>query len=128
MAADEAQCEFVHRFFRAMQAGEAGHEELMSLFADDAVMVDPFTGKPETRNGIGEIRESFRCTLEQPTPDIKLEVNRIDLDGPLVRAEWTCTAPSFPSPVKGYDLFDLREGKIARLEIVVTEAPGMDGG
>lgn len=117
----------VDRFFKAMQAGKDAEGELLALFTDDAVLTEPFTGEPRTHTGIVAVRDSFRCTWEAPVPDVKLEVNRVDLDGPRVRAEWTCTAPAFPNPIRGHDLFDIRDGKIARLEIVVTEMPDMGG-
>ena len=30
-----------------------------------------------------------------PPPDLKLTVDRVDLDGPRVQARWTCTSPAF---------------------------------
>lgn len=38
-------------------------------------------------------------------------------DGDRVRADWICTSPVFPAPMKGYDLFTIRGGKI---EIVMV--------
>lgn len=127
MIVDQTQRNVVDRFFKAMQAGKDAEESLMALFADDAILTEPFGGEPQTHQGIEAVRNSFRCTWEQPVPDVKLEVNRVDLDGARVRAEWTCTAPAFPSPIKGHDLFDIRDGKIARLEIIVSEMPDMAG-
>jgi hypothetical protein len=117
----------VDELFRAMQAGPAGEEAMMRLFAEDAVFVEPFSGAPQTHVGLSAIRQSFRDQWKNPAPDLTLVLDRVDLDGPRVRAEWTCTSPAFSSPMRGYDLFTLgREGKIARLEIIVTEAPPMD--
>ena len=126
MKVTEIQRNVVDRFFKAMQAGKEGENSLMALFAPDAILTEPFSGAIQTHHGIDAIRNSFRCTWESPVPDVCLEVNRVDLDGSRIRAEWTCSAPVFPSPIKGHDLFDIREGKIARLEIVVTEMPVMD--
>lgn len=125
MKVPDLQRNVVDRFFKAMQAGKDAENELMALFTDDAVLTEPFSGEPQTHTGIDAVRNSFRCTWEQPVPDVKLEVNRVDLDGAQVRAEWTCTAPAFPTPIKGHDLFNIRNGKIAKLEIVVTEMPDM---
>jgi hypothetical protein len=98
----------------------------MVLFADGAVFIEPFSGEPQTHVGQDAIRASFRDQWKNPLPDLKLTLDRVDLDGPLVRAEWTCTSPVFSTPMRGYDLFTLNDdGKIARLEIVVTEAPPM---
>jgi len=33
----------VESYFRAMQAGLSGEDELIELFADDAVYIEPFT-------------------------------------------------------------------------------------
>jgi len=115
----------VENLFKAMQTGPAGEEQMMSLFADDAVFVEPFAGQPQTHRGSPAIRTSFRQMNEQPLPDMRLTLDRVDLDGDQVRAEWTCTSAAFPTPMKGYDLFTIRGGKIARLEIVVTDAPSM---
>lgn len=125
MKLDQAQRDVVDRFFKAMQAGKEGEEALMALFSGDAVLTESFGGEPQTHHGIDAVRESFRCTWEQPVPDVKLEVNRVDLDGAQVRAEWTCTAPAFPTPIKGHDLFEISDGKISKLEIIVTEMPAM---
>jgi ketosteroid isomerase-like protein len=127
MSVSDLQGNIVAAFFKAMQAGRAAEAELMALFADDAVLTEPFTGAIKTHTGIDAVRNSFRCTWENPFPDVALTVNRVDLDGARVRAEWTCSAPVFPSPIRGHDLFDIRDGKIARLEIVVTEMPDMSG-
>ena len=61
----------------------------------------------------------------QPTPDQKLLLDRVDMDGDNVRAEWTCTSPIFATPMRGYDLFTIRDNLIARLEVVVTDMPPM---
>lgn len=116
----------VENLFKAMQAGPAGEEPMMRLFHDDAVFIEPFGGQPETHNGAREIRQSFKAMWEQPLPDMRLQIDRVDLDGQQVRAEWTCHSSAFPKPMKGHDLFTIRDGKIARLEIIVTDAPPME--
>lgn len=115
----------VECYFKAMQAGKAAEPELMALFADDAVLTEPFHGEPKTHRGTEAIRKSFHCIWEDPVPDVKLEVNRIDLDGDSLRAEWTCTAPAFSSPIRGHDFFKIRDGKIVQLDVIVTEMPEM---
>ncbi len=115
----------VEELFRAMQAGSAGEEAMMALFAADAVFIEPFSGVPMTHRGHAAIRESFRELAREPPPDMRLVLDRLDLDGPLLRAEWTCTSPVFSSPMRGHDLFTIQAGKITRLEFVVTEMPPM---
>lgn len=119
----------VERLFHAMQMGPAGESEMLALFADNAVFIEPFSGTPRTHQGLAAIRQSFRDQWKHPLPDLKLIVDRIDLDALNVRAEWTCTSAVFSTPMRGYDLFTLNsDGKIERLEIVVTEAPPMGPG
>lgn len=122
MALDATDKKIVDNLFKAMQMGPDGEELMMSLFADDAVLIEPFSGKPRTHEGLDAVREAFRDSWkEPPPPDMKLVLDRADRDGDRVRAEWTCTSPVFPAPMRGYDLFTIRDGKITRLEIVMPE-------
>lgn len=115
----------VENLFKAMQKGPAGGDDMLSLFAEDAVFIEPFSGVPQTHTGKAAIRQSFTGMWQDPPPDMRLFLDRVDVDGDKVRAEWTCTSPVFPEPMKGFDLFTIRGGKIARLEIVVTSVPPM---
>ncbi len=117
----------VDRLFKAMQAGPAGETEMMELFAADAVFLEPFSGQVQTHEGADAIRASFKEMWANPAPELELVLDRADLDGDRVRADWTCTSPVFPSPMRGYDLFTIESGKIKRLEIHVTEMPPMGG-
>ncbi len=101
---------------------------MMALFSDDAVFVEPFSGTPQTHAGKDAIKASFQSMWENPAPDLELNVDRIDMDGETVRAEWTCTSPIFATPMRGYDLFSIRKGLIEKLEIHVTEMPPMGDG
>lgn len=125
MTAEETTRKVVENMFKAMQAGLAGEEDMMALFSEVAVFVEPFGGAPKTHTGKEAIRKSFRDMWANPTPDMKLHVDRIDVDGDQVRAEWTCTSPVFPTPMKGHDLFRVHNGLIAHLEIVVTDMPDL---
>jgi ketosteroid isomerase-like protein len=127
MSVTAADRTVVERLFRAMQAGASGEAEMMSLFWDDATFIEPFSGQPITHVGHAAIRESFRQQTAHPLPDMKLTLDRVDLDGPMVRAGWTCTSSAFPAPMRGHDLFTIKNGKIARLEIIVTDMPGAPG-
>jgi SnoaL-like domain len=127
MPVSAQQRKVVEDLFRAMQMGPGGEESMMELFADEAVLIEPFSGEPQTHTGRTAIRQSFRDQWKNPLPDLNLVLDRIDLDGRQVRAEWTCTSPVLPAPMRGHDLFTLNaEGKIARLEIIVTDAPPME--
>ena len=124
MAVSASDRTVVENLFKAMQAGAAGEQLMMSLFHDDAVFIEPFSGRPVMHTGHEAIRASFQQQTAQPLPDLKLALDRVDLDGAMIRAEWTCTSSAFPAPMRGYDLFTIVGGKIARLEIVVTKLPG----
>jgi hypothetical protein len=127
MAVTQQQRQTVEDLFRAMQAGPAGEEAMMGLFAEEAVFIEPFSGQPQEHSGKTAIRQSFRDQWQNPLPELSLVLDRVDLDGPVIRAEWTCTSPFFPTPMRGYDLFTLDDaGKIERLEIFITEAPPME--
>lgn len=109
--------EVVHEYFRAMQTGRAAADALFALFHDDAVYVEPFTGQPRTHEGRTAIEACLRDGWEREPPDLVLEVNRIDVDGDVVRSEWTCTSPVFEAPVRGVDVCTVRDGRIERLEV-----------
>ena len=126
MTVNESDRKIVDNLFKAMQAGPAGEEAMMELFAEDAVFIEPFSGRTQTHQGKAAIRESFKQMFENPAPDMKLQMDRVDMDGDRLRAEWTCTSPVFPEPMRGHDLFTIADGKIARLEVVVTSMPPME--
>jgi uncharacterized protein (TIGR02246 family) len=113
----------VENLFKAMQKGPTGEADMMSLFAEDAVFIEPFSGEPQTHSGKEAIRASFKGMWDNPPPDMRLALHRVDVDGDKIRAEWTCTSPAFPEPMRGFDLFTIRSGRISRLEIVVTGVP-----
>ncbi len=104
-------------FFKAMQTGAASETEMMSLFADDAVYVEPFSGAPRTHAGKPAIRAVMAEGWKYPLPDMRLTIDRVDVDGVSVRATWTCTSPGLPGGKgRGENLFVLKEGRIHRLE------------
>lgn len=106
-----------------MQSGPAEEAALFALFADDAVYVEPFTGvavgERHTHVGRAAIESCIRANNENAPPALELRVNRIDVDGEVVRSEWTCTSPAFDEPVHGVDVCTVRDGKIARLEVAL---------
>ena len=125
MSLSDADRIVVENMFKAMQAGPNGEEAMMALFAEDAVFTEPFSGQPQTHTGADAIRASFLEMWANPAPDMQLHVDRIDLDADRIRADWTCTSPVFTTPMKGHDVFTIRDGKIANLEVIVTDMPPM---
>lgn len=128
MGVTDSERSVVNNLFKAMQAGADGEEAMMALFAQNAVFTEPFSGEPRTHTGKDAIRASFREQWKQPAPDLKLVMDRVDRDGDRVRAEWTCTSPVFPTPMRGTDWFEIQNGKITRLTVEVTEMPAMEHG
>lgn len=114
--------QLVEKMFKAMQAGAAGLDDMMRLYTDDAVIVEPFSGEVQTHSGKADVQAFFEGTFEHGPP-LTLKMDRVDMDGPRVKAEWTCTSPVFTGPMKGHDLFTIVGGLIKRLEINVTEMP-----
>jgi hypothetical protein len=112
----------VESYLAEMQAGSAGLDNLIGLFTDDAVYLEPWTGQAQIHTGKAEIRAFYAAALER-MQGARLTLDRLDVDGERVRSEWTCEIPMFPGPMRGFDLLTLREGRIARLETTITEMP-----
>ncbi len=125
MPVRETDRQLIEDLLRAMQTGPPAEEALLALFTEDAVLVEPFAGRAQTHRGKAAIRASLAEMWKTRAPDLTLALDRVDLDGERVRAEWTCTSAVLPSPLRGYDLLTVRDGRISRLEIVITEAPRM---
>ena len=128
MGVSKAEKDIVERVFKAMQVGLEAEDEMMALFADDAVFTEPFSGEPRTHEGKAAIRKCFIDMWSENGPDVELIVDRVDLDGDKIRAEWTCKAPVFEVPMRGVDRFCIEDGLIQYLEVTVTEMPPMDMG
>jgi hypothetical protein len=128
MPVTDAQRKVVEQVFQAMHEGLKGEDRMMTLFADQANVTEPFSGQPVTHRGKEAIRAWFKQAMATMPPDVNLKMDRIDLDGDCVKADWTCTSPVFPTPMKGYDKYLIRDGKIHEAEFVVTEMPPMDQG
>ncbi len=128
MAVARNDRDIIERMFKAMQTGLAAENDMMALFADDAVFTEPFSGEPQTHEGKDAIRSCFREMWSAPEPDMDLTVGRVDMDGDTIRAEWTCTSPAFTRPMKGHDLFRIKDGHIQYLEVIVTDMPPMEMG
>lgn len=118
----------VESVFRAMQQGPSGEALMVSLFAEDAEFTESFTGQPQTHRGTDEIRAAFLASVQHSPPDLALQLDRLDKEGEELKATWTCTSSAFPTPMRGYDMFRIRDQKIVKLEIVTTEMPDFGGG
>jgi hypothetical protein len=117
----------IESVFRSMQTGPSAEKELLSYFAEDGVLVEPFTGQVQTHAGKAAIKASLVPMWANQAPDMKIMLDRVDLHGSTIRAEWTCTSSVMPGPMRGYDLFQIINGIIQRMEIIVTEMPPFHG-
>lgn len=123
MSVSTKERQVIENVFRFMQTGPTAEKELLSLFAEDGVLVEPFTGQMQTHEGKAAIKASLVPMWANQAPDMKILLDRVDLQGQTIRAEWTCTASVMPGPIRGYDLFQIKNGIINRMEIFVTEMP-----
>lgn len=122
MSVSQSDRSAVDAYFKAMQLSPDRRPDAMAaLFTDDGEYVEPFFGQPRTHKGKAAIRRFFEESAQHEQPGMRVTVNRVDVDGDRLRSEWTCTFPQVPQPMRGYDLYTIRGGKIARLEIHVIE-------
>jgi hypothetical protein len=125
-----ADRQIVERYFKAMQAGPDGLEEMVSLFTDDGEYIEPFSagGRPSVHSGAAAIRAFFTESFSGPLGQgIRLTLDLLDVDAGRLRSEWTCSMPMFPLPLHGFDLYTIEHGRIKRLEVTVTDMPPMPG-
>jgi hypothetical protein len=115
----------INRFFAAMQGGASCEDEMLDLFHDEAIYIEPFSGKIRTHTGKTAIRDVMRDGWRHPMPDMRIEMDRINVDGEDVRVAWTCYSPALPGGQgKGENLFRLKDGLIERLETRIVMANG----
>jgi ketosteroid isomerase-like protein len=126
MPVSRSQQQVIEDTSRAMQLGPAGEATILSLFTDDGVWVEPYTGTRRAHAGKEAIRAALRQMWQQPSPPgFTITTDRIDAEGECVRVDWTCHCDGFPAMMRGYSLYTISpENLIARLELFITEAPG----
>lgn len=107
----------IDAYFAAMRRGSDAEDELVGLFADDAVYLEPFTGTDQPAEGRAAIRERFRQGWETPMPDLELDVLSVEVDGDTARSVWECRSSALPGPMRGEDRYTFRDGRITRLEV-----------
>lgn len=106
----------VERYYRAMEAGS--REQMDELFTDDAVYLEPFSGggAATSHEGRAAIVGWLAASFEQANRGVTITLDRLDVDGDAILAEWTCVGPMLPGPMKGHDRYRVRDGRISRLE------------
>lgn len=109
----------VDQFFAGMQGGPTHESAMAALFAEDAAYVEPFSamGSMTTHIGRAAVRAALRAALATPLPEQRIVVDRIDVQGEVLTATWTCYSPALPGGAgRGVNVFTFRNGLIARLE------------
>lgn len=110
-------------YFAAMRRGSEAEADMMALFAEDAVYIEPFTGTGTPAVGKEAVRARLRAGWQTPLPDMELEVLAVDVDGATARTRWECRSPALPAPIVGEDRYEIRHGLITRLEVRLIDAP-----
>lgn len=80
MSVSQPDHKLIESLYKAMQAGSAGESAMLGLFAEDAVFVEPFGGESKTHIGLSAIRATFQDMYKEPLPDMRLQLDRVDLD------------------------------------------------
>jgi hypothetical protein len=113
--------ETLEGYFRAMQRGPEGEDELIALFAEDAVYIEPFCGQQHA--GRDAIRSYLRQSWRDPPPGIRLTVERLEISEQVIEASWPCESGAFSRPARGRDRVTIRYWQIIRLESRLTDHP-----
>ena len=113
----------VDRYFAAMRRGAEAEEEMMALFADSAIYVEPFVAPDQPAVGKEAIRERLRNGWANPLPDMELDVLDVAMEDGNARSSWECRSPGLPGPMRGEDLYEITDGQITRLEVRLTDTP-----
>src|SRR5260370_42555982 len=88
--------ETIHRFFAAMQTGATAEEAMMSLFDENAIYIEPFSGSVRKHSGKAAIRKVLAESWKSPLPDMRIEVEHVEAKDTQLLASWTCHSPALP--------------------------------
>lgn len=106
----------ISNFFLAMQAGKPARERMATLFAEDAVYVEPFSGSEQTHQGREAIIGTMAQGWEQPLPEMSIAIDRVETGSGRVSVAWTCYSPALPGGKgSGVNEFELADGQITKL-------------
>lgn len=112
----ETERALIERYYRAMEAGSP--DVMDGLFVTDALYSEPFStpGESTVHQGREAIVGWLAASFEAGNKGVTITLDRIDVDGGDVVAEWTCVGPMLPGPMKGYDRYRVADGRISRLD------------
>lgn len=111
--------EIVEAYMAAMRRGPAAEEDMLALFAEDAVYEEPFSGQGPAI-GAAAIRERLRIGWQNPLPDMELDVLTVEVTGDRAVTTWECRSSAFETPARGRDEYEFRAGRIASLRVELT--------
>ena len=98
--------ETIERFWEIQNSRD--YTQLVPLFTEDAVVVDPFYGRFEGREAIaGFLAKMVEVMADQKT---HFEVEEIAGDGEVAWAQWVAVTPD--GRVPGCGLYRVRDGKL----------------
>lgn len=106
----------IANFFLAMQAGPSGADLLGSLFAEEAVYSEPFSGQAEPHRGRSAILAAFAASRTDDFDDAVINLGAVEVDGKTITVKWTCYSQAISGGSgSGKNVFTLSDGKIVSL-------------
>ena len=96
--------EIIETFWRIQDEGD--YTKVVDLFAEDAVLVDPFFGTFEGKAAIGEFMKTMKA--EMGARQTSFVVREIDGGGDVAWAQWTAKTPA--GEIDGCGLYRVRDG------------------
>jgi len=96
--------EIIETFWRIQDEGD--YTKVVDLFAEDAVLVDPFFGTFEGKAAIGEFMKKMNA--EMCDRQTSFVVREIDGGGDVAWAQWTAKTPA--GEIDGCGLYRVRDG------------------
>jgi hypothetical protein len=115
----ESSQELIDGYYAAMRRGPEAEADMMALFADDIVYIEPFTSPDEPAVGIAAVRARLRAGWDTPLPDMELDVLAIDIQGHTATTRWECRSPALATPARGTDTYTFAGGRITRLVVEI---------
>mgnify|MGYP006207807685 FL=1 len=96
--------EIIETFWRIQDEGD--YTKVVDLFAEDAVLVDPFFGTFEGKAAIGEFMKKMNA--EMGDRQTSFVVREIDGGGDVAWAQWTAKTPA--GEIDGCGQYRVRDG------------------
>ena len=96
--------EIIETFWRIQDEGD--YTKVVDLFAEDAVLVDPFFGTFAGKAAIGEFMKKMNA--EMGDRQTSFVVREIDGGGDVAWAQWTAKTPA--GEIDGCGLYRVRDG------------------